>query len=105
MLLLFFATGPPFTIDNISVQLEGVHLWGSGGLSGWLCIPAHTQQKIQEQHSTPAEQMKATVQYWLSVDPTPSWRRLIWALEACKEDTAAERLKPYAEPLTGECEY
>ena len=71
------------------------------GLGAWLRVPNHKLDEIRQQHSTQTNQMRATVEYWLSVHPTPSWRRLIRALEYSEEHQAVEKVKPYLEPLTG----
>ena len=70
-----------------------------GGLAFWLSVP---RDEIEQQHSTKDNQTKAVISVWLSVDPTPSWRRLVWALEESGEQEAANKLKPYVEPLSGE---
>ena len=72
------------------------------GLGQWLCVPDHKCDEIQQKHPTIATQMRATVEYWLSVDPTPSWRRLLRALDGCGEHQTAENITPYVEALTGE---
>ena len=66
-----------------------------------MCLD-HKLAEIAQQHSTRANQTRATLEYWLSVDPTPSWRRLVRALEGSRELQAADRVRPYVEPLTGE---
>ena len=71
-------------------------------LQVWLYVPDRKRVEIDQQHSTQADQMRATVEYWLSVDPTPSWRRLVWALEKSEEHQAVDIVNPYVEPLTGE---
>ena len=65
-------------------------------------MPDDKNVEIRQRHSTQANQTRAVVKYWLSVDPTPSWRRVVWALEGSKEHQAADKVKPYVEPLTGE---
>ena len=72
------------------------------GLGLRLGVPRHKLDEIEQQHSTRTNQTRATLEYWLSVDPTPSWRRLGWALEVNGKHQAAERVRPYVEPLTGE---
>ena len=95
------AADVPLTIDNIckELQAEGVDCT-QGGLGVWLSVPDHKLREIERQHTTQANRTRATIAYWLSVDPTPSWRRVVWGLEWSGK--AAERVKPYVEPLTGE---
>ena len=69
------------------------------GLGSLLRVP---RDETEQQHSTKDNQTKAVISVWLSVDPAPSWRRLVWALEGCKEQETANKLKPYLEPLSGE---
>ena len=72
------------------------------GLGHQLRVPGHVLSEIEKQHSTQADQTTATVQYWLSVDPKPSWRRLMMALHRSKENKAMNNVTPYIEPLAGE---
>ena len=97
------AADVPLTIDNIckELQAEGVYTH-IGGLGIWLCVPDHKLREIAQQHTTQANRTRATIAYWLSLDPTPSWRRVVLALEGSNKHKAAERVKPYVEPLTGE---
>ena len=90
------AADVPLTTGNICNELDGVN---SMMLGNWLNVSTHQHDR---QHSTQANQTRAIIDYWLSVDPTPSWRRVVWALECSNEHKAAERVKPYVEPLTGE---
>ena len=96
------AADVPLTTDNICKELAGVNCMKDFGLGYWLRVPNHRRDKIKQQHSTQANQTRAIIDYWLSVDPTPSWRRVVESLEDSKEHKAAERVKPYVEPLTGE---
>ena len=96
------AADVPLSTDNICKELDGVNCMKFNGLVDWLRIPDHQRDKIRRQHSTQANQTRAIIDYWLSVDPTPSWRRVVEALECSEEHKAAERVKPYVEPLTGE---
>ena len=75
---------------------------GKVGLGAALSVPFNKLDEIKQQHSLKPNQMRATVEHWLSLDPTPSWRRLVWALDVCKEHHAVDRVKPYMEPLTGD---
>ena len=95
------AADVPLTIDNIcrELQAQGVDCTREGGLGILLSVPHH---EIERQHTTQADRTRATIAYWLSLDPTPSWRRVVWGLECSNEHKAAERVKPYVELLTGE---
>ena len=94
--------GRSLNIENISKQLKEVKCMKKEGLGHQLRVPDHVLYEIKKQHSTQADQTTATVQYWLSVDPKPSWRRLMMALQRSNEYKAVKNVKPYIEPLTGE---
>ena len=99
------AADVPLTIDNIckELQAEGVDCTWGGGLGTYLRVPDHNKfSEIKRQHTTQANRTRASIAYWFSMDPTPSWRRVVKALERSREHKAAERVKPYVEPLTGE---
>ena len=91
------------TVSNISRHLEEVDCIKEMGLGHYLNVPDSVLCEIEEQHSSKAYQMMATIEYWLSVDPTPSWRRVLMALEKSNELEAAQYVRPYVEKLTGEC--
>ena len=88
-------------------ELEGLEAeWERLGI--WLSIPDSKQDEIRHLHSRNSERLRTIVQIWLSLDPQPSWRRLIRALESSfffhsgeLGKQTAERIRPYAEPLTG----
>ena len=96
------AADVPLTTDNICKELDGTDCMKRSGLGVWLNVPVHQRDKIERQHSTQANQTRAIIDHWLSVDPTPSWRRVVHSFEWSREHKAAERVKPYVEPLTGE---
>ena len=73
-----------------------------GGLGYQLRVPRHVLSKIKKEHST-ADWTTETVEYWRSVDPNPSWRRLMEALQCSTEHRAVKNVMPYVEALTGEC--
>ena len=72
------------------------------GLAVCMGLPESEVYDIVDRHSTQDNQTRATVEYWLSVDPTPSWRSLLCVLEECGEHQAADRVKLHVEPLIGE---
>ena len=96
------AADVPLTIENVCKELDGVDCMKENGLWFYLYVPHRKHNEITRRHSTQVNQTRATIEYWLSVDPTPSWRRLMRALEGSGEHKAVERVKPYVEPLTGE---
>ena len=72
------------------------------GLAYQLRVPHHVCSEIQKQHSTTSTQTIATVEYWLSVDPKPSWRKLMMALENINEHRVMNNVKLNIEAPTGQ---
>ena len=68
---------------------------------GVLSLPASQRCKIESEYSTEDQQKKAAVQFWLSFDPSASWRRLIRQLDDFEEHVVAKQIHCYAEKLTG----
>lgn len=68
-----------------------------------LGIPNEESDEVEECSTTPEEKIRTIVTYLLTVDPTPSWRRMISSLDQIGDDKAfASKLYEYAEPITGE---
>ena len=94
---------PALTLDNVVKVLNG----GSVKWTWHLCvygfrIPRSKCDEIENSSLTSEEKLKASIDYMLSVDPTPSWRRIISAVDQDCQYSAASRLYQYAEPVTGE---
>ena len=66
-----------------------------------LNIPYSTRTDIEQHHSDGRGRLEAIIIQWLKVDPAPTWRRVINALDWMKEHQTAESIRQYAEPLTG----
>ena len=94
--------GQSLNIYNIFEKLKGVDCMKKEGLGYQLRVPRHVLYEIRNQHSTKTAQTRATVKYWLSVDPKPSWRRLMMALQCSNESEAMSVVKPHVESLSGE---
>ena len=92
------ATDVSLTTDNILRDLHGVNLHRLGSV---LSVPDHKRAEIKQQHSTQTNRMRAIIEYWLSVDPAPSWRKLLFTLEYCGLCQAEDKVKPHVEPLIG----
>ena len=62
--------------------------------------------EIAQQHQSDDSRLRAVVECWLQgegSDEEPSWRRIIWALDAVTETSAAaDNIRHFAEPLPGE---
>ena len=79
--------------------VENVKNWRDLGQR--LRVPRSKVVEIDKLYSTDKEKMKAVVEYWWRVDPSPSWRMVIRALDWADETDAADRIKPNAERLAG----
>ena len=95
---------PALTVDNVVKVLNGAGV----EFTLRLCVNGfHVLRskyyEIEYSSLTSEEKLKAYIDYMLSVDPTPSWRRIISAVEYWGDQySAASRLYQYAEPVTGE---
>ena len=66
-----------------------------------LRIPAAQLAELQSAHHSTDEQEAAVVRYWLLRDPLASWRRIIYQLDNFGYGHYADRIRHYAEELTG----
>ena len=86
------------TIDNVRKALQGIH-WHEVGRM--LCIPVSKLQEIDQEYPTDDQCEVAVMRYWTLRDPYASWRRMIEYLECEKKNDQADRIRHYAEELTG----
>ena len=94
---------PALTLDNVVKVLNGGSVEWTRYLCVYgFCIPLSKYEEIKNSSLTSEEKWKASIDYMLSVDPTPSWRRIISAVDRDGQYSAASRLYQYAEPVTGE---
>ena len=95
---------PALTVDNVAKVLKGANIKFTRGLCvGGFRIPGSKYKEMENSSLTSEEKLKASIDYMLSVDPTPSWRRIISAVDYWDDQySAASRLYQYAEPVTGE---
>ena len=97
------AEPPELTSENIVMAVESVYMWW-GSLGNWLFIPKSKRDEIERLYSDDSKWCQALIQYWLDLDPSPSWRRVITALDSIpwrEGSEIADRIRLYAEPLTG----
>ena len=73
-------------------------------------IPPDKLNEIKADHHSTDEQEVAAVRYWLLRDPLASWRKIIYQLDAWAGlpgyghySDIADRIRHYAEELTGMC--
>ena len=90
------ATG--LTIDNVRKALQGMH-WREVGKI--LHIPDSKLDEIEEEYPTDDQHEGAVIRYWTLRDPYASWRRIIEYLEDEWKNDQADRIRHYAEELTG----
>jgi len=93
----------PLTVDSVVSALKQVYQnWKE--LSVCLGIPASIQDQIHHQSSTDEECILSLVQWWMKEHPSPSWRRILWALDELADGIGlrvVDEMHHYAEPLTG----
>ena len=86
------------TVENIRRAVQGLDLIT---LYCLLWIPFSKQGEISRGCQTDSEREAAVIRYWLTMDPLASYRRLINQLYEYGELDRADRIRHYAEELTG----
>ena len=96
------AEPPELTCENIMKAVEGVYMWWRS-LGIWLFIPDSKLDEIERLYSDDSKRFQALIQHWLDLDPSPSWRRVITALDNILGEgpEIVDRIRSYAEPPTG----
>ena len=96
----------PLTLRNVVEAVKKVKKWRD--LGRWLCVKDSlihdsfsTRSEFERRHSSTDDRRTGVIEYWLLTAPTPSWRRLIQALDGMGEHEVADMVRPYAEPITG----
>ena len=94
------AAPPKLTCENVMTAVEGVN-WDTLGFM--LHISLSKLKEIASLYSGGSQRCQVVIQYWLGLDPSPSWRRVITALDDIGREgqKRADRIQSYAEPLTG----
>ena len=102
-LFMFFccssSNATALTVNNIVQELRGVDLFKQN----ILYIPSDKLAELQSAHHSTDEQEAAVVRYFLLRDPLASWRRIILQLDQRGYNNIADRIRHYAEELTGMC--
>ena len=88
---------PPLSLRNVVAVLNKLS-WSRVGEI--LTIPQTKLNAIRDECDTDEERLVAIVRYWLLNDVNASWRRLIYELD-CDHSDIADRIRKYAEKLTG----
>ena len=86
------------TVNNIIEAIQGLD-WRKFGTT--LYIPDSKLDEISQEYVTDKQRETAVVRYWLLWDPLASWRRIIHELYLDDEEERADRIRHYAEELTG----
>lgn len=84
--------------------MEGKEAGDWRWLGGELHIPWSKLDEISFKHHSDEDCLKAVLDHWLEVDPSPSWKRLIVALD--ETVGVNDSVRDYAhmlEPIKGEC--
>ena len=86
------------TVDNVVRELKDI-TWNR--LCSVLLLPYSQRRKIKNEYATENQHRNAAVHFWLFSDPYASWRKLIRQLDCLRQHTLAERIRDYAEKLSG----
>ena len=93
---------PPLTIESILTAVQGV-AWRN--LGEWLFSNKRSYvDEIEAQHQSDDECLHALIDHWLQGEgeDQPSWRALILNLDWAKETKVADKIRQFAEPVSGE---
>ena len=99
-------SAPPLTVENVFKYLpvQEIKNWRKVGL--WLLLGDIDNTKVQaieREYSSNEDRMRAAVQQWLEGGGRPpSWRRLAWSLDCAGDIEAADLIRGFTEPLSGE---
>ena len=98
-------SAPPLTVENVLkyVQVQEVKNWREVGkwlIGLWNPTKLET---IERKYSSNEDRMGAVVQQWLEGKGlSPSWRRLVYALDKAGDVKAADPIRRFTEPPRGE---
>ena len=88
-------------MNNIVAVLNTLP-WKDVGSKKCLNVPESKLNAIKDECDTDEERLVAIVRYWLQNDPYASWRKLIRRLDNWDRSDIADRIRKYAEKLTGQ---
>ena len=99
---LFSVLAPPLTVDSILTALKGV-AWRNLGESLFSNNESYVDE-IERQYQSDDECLHALIDHWLQGegDEQPSWRALIINLDWAKETKLVDKIRQFAEPVSGE---
>jgi len=87
----------PLTPETVTEAVEEVK-WET--LCSCLFVPNSKRDEIESQYP-PNDRLRVLVDWWISTDPAPSWRRLIQQLDMWCVTVTADRVRCNAEPIQG----
>ena len=96
-------TATALTVVNVCTALKPLEgtVMEQYGLADRLRIPQQKCDEIIKNHPNSPDQLKEVVSYSLTRCPSPSWRRVIWAVEWINAHHVAYRITERAEPVRG----
>lgn len=93
---------PALTADNVTTVCSKAGICWTEELCAFIFVPWPEVEKIRATYQELHSRLRASVGYWLKVDPAPSWRRIIAAVDYWNEFyRSALSLYDYAEPVAG----
>ena len=90
---------PPLSVKNVVAVINMLPWWNVGEYH--LRVPRSKLDAINAECDTDEERLVAIVRYWLLNDPNASWRKLIHQFDQYGNSDTADRIRKYAEKLTG----
>ena len=99
----FLCLAPPLTVESILTAVQGV-AWKGLGEMLFSNKPNRYLDEIEAQHQSDDERLHALIDHWLQGEGAeqPSWRALIYNLDWGKETKVADKIRQFAEPVSGE---
>ena len=93
---------PPLTIESILTAVQGV-AWRNLGENLFSNNKSYLDE-IEAQHQSADEHLHALIDHWLQGEGAeqPSWRALVYNLDWAKETEVADKIRQFAEPVSGE---
>ena len=77
-----FILEPSLSLTNLTTLLENVNVGDSlqWWVASWLHMPKSKLNAIERQHSSPDQRNRACWDLYVSEHPSPSWKRVAYAL-------------------------
>ena len=86
-------------MNSVVAVLETLPL---GAVRDCLCVPHSKYVSMMSEYHTNQERLAALIKHWIFNDPYASWRKLIHQLDDFGHSDIADRIRKYAEKLTGQ---